>query len=154
PLVDIIAMVARARGNNIILPAGADAITSKVTLQIETPLSVSAAWDMLQVILDAAGYSIVLRGAMYAIVKNSKTLIKEPVPLYINVPSDQLPDTDQHIRYLYYLSNIKITEEPNSELDAILHGFLSDSSTYKTDLKTNGILLIDKANNIKSAMKA
>jgi general secretion pathway protein D len=154
PLVDIIAMVARARGNNIILPAGADAITSKVTLQIDTPLSISAAWDMLQVILDAAGYSIVLRGSMYAIVKNSKTLIKEPVPLYINVPADQLPDTDQHIRYLYYLANIKITEEPNSELDAILHGFLSDSGTYKTDLKTNGILLIDKANNIKSAMKA
>lgn len=154
PLVDIIAMVAKARGNNIILPAGADAITSKVTLQIDTPLTVPAAWDMLQTILNVAGYSIVLRGSMYAIVRNSKTLIKEPVPLYINVPADQLPNTDQQIRYLYYFSNIKITDEPNSELDAILNGFLSDTGIYKTDLKTNGVLIIDKANIVQSAMKA
>lgn len=154
PLVDIISMVARARGNNIILPAGADSITSKVTLQIDTPLTVPAAWDMLQTILDAAGYSIVLRGSMYAIVKNSKSLIKEPVPLYINVPEDQLPNTDQRIRYLYYLANIQISQEQNSELDVILQGFLSETGIYKTDPKTNGVLMIDKASSIKAAMKA
>lgn len=154
PLVDIITMVARARGNNIILPAGADAITSKVTLQIDTPLTVPAAWDMLQTILDAAGYSVVLRGSMYAIVKNSKSLTKEPVPLYINVPEDQLPNTDQHIRYLYYLANIQISQEQNSELDVILQGFLSETGIYKTDPKTNGVLMIDKASSIKATLKA
>lgn len=154
PLIDIITMVAKERGVNIVLPAGNDAITSKVTLHIENPLPLHEAWDMLNTMLDVAGYSLVLRGSMYAIVKNSKTLIKEPMPLYIGVPEEELPDTDQHIRYLYYLNNIKIAEESNSELDLILQTFLSENSTYKTDIKTNGILIIDKASNIKAAMFA
>src|SRR5690348_11322554 len=51
PLVDIINMVAAERGINIVMPAGADAITSKVTLHIEEPLTIAAAWDMLHTIL-------------------------------------------------------------------------------------------------------
>lgn len=154
PLVDVITMVAKERGINIVMPAGNDAITSKLTLHIERPLSNDEAWDMLHTILDVAGYSLVLRGSMYAIVKNSKALIKEPVPLYIGVPGDQLPDSDQHIRYLYYLSNIKISEESNTELDLVLQTFLSETGSYKTDIKTNGILIADKASNIKEAMFA
>lgn len=154
PLINIITLVAQDKGVNIVLPAGNDAITAKVTMHQETPLTTKQAWEMLQTILDIAGYSVVLRGSMYAIVKNSRAVIKEPVTLYINVPVEQLPDADERIRYLYYLSNIKITQEANTELDLILQTFLSDISSYKTDIKTNGVLMIDRASNIKEALFA
>lgn len=161
PLADVITLVAAERGVNIVMPAGADAITSKVTLHMENPLTVDEAWDMLHTILNVAGYSLVLRGSMYAIVKNNKaTITKEPVPLYINVPADELPNTDQRIRYLHYLSNIKLTDDATghggqstSEIDTVLQNFLSDTGKYLTDAKTNGILLIDRADVIKSVMK-
>lgn len=154
PLINLITLVAQDKGVNIVLPTGNDAITVKITMHQEAPLTTKQAWDMLQTILDIAGYSVVLRGSMYAIVKNSRAVIKEPVPLYINVPVEQIPDTDERIRYLYYLSNIKITQEANTDLDLILQTFLSDISSYKTDIKTNGVLMSDKASNIKEALFA
>lgn len=154
-LVDIINYLAAQKGVNIILPQGANAIASKVTFSIAEKISLPQAWEHLHTILDIAGFTLMPKGTLYEIVKNNGQLItKEPLPLYIGIGPDKLPDTDQRIRYLYYLSNIKVSEEDTSEIKTILTNILPQAtSIFKVDPTTNSILLVAKANDIRAVMK-
>ena len=151
-LIDIINYLAAEKGANILLPVGANAITTKVTLHIDGLLDLDEAWDILLSILDLADYSLFPDGLTYLIAKNSKNIGKEALPLYIGIPPSELPDNDGRIRYLYYLSNIKVSEEPKSMLMEVLKDMLPDTAIYKVDPKTNGLLISDKANNVRAVM--
>lgn len=158
PIVDIINLIAAKKGYNLILPAGKDALTSKVTFRIKTPMSVDDAWDFLYTILDVDGYSIVPKGSMYMIVKNNTlnnkpTIVKETLPFYIGDP-DTIPDSDERIRFLYYLSNLRVSEDQSKSTieGSVLKQVLSPMSDYQVDTKTNSILVTDKATNVKSAI--
>ena len=154
-LTNIINSLAAERGVNILLPLGPNAIASKVTLQMRDKITLDQAWTMLVTMLDVAGYSLLPKDTMFVIVKNSAAISKEPLPIYIGTPTEQLPVGDQRIRYLYYLSNIKVPEsdQVQSELSAIIKDILPDTALYKFDTNTNSMLLIDKANNIRSLIK-
>ncbi len=152
-LIDVINFLAAEKGINIILPSGADAITAKLTLHVEELLSVDEAWDLLYTILNIAGYSLIPKHDMFIIIKNSKEIVRESLPIYIGISPDQLPDTDQRIQYLYYLSNIKVAEATENDLTKVLKSILPDTATYKVNSPTNALLLIDTSNNIKSIMK-
>lgn len=154
-LTNIINNLAAERGVNILLPLGPNAITSKVTLQMKDKISLDQAWSLLTTILDVAGYSLLPKDSMFVIVKNTATIAKEPLPIYIGTPAEQLPTGDQRIRYLYYLSNIKVpeTDQVQSELSTIIKEVLPDTALYKFDTNTNSILLIDKANDIRALIK-
>jgi len=154
-IVNVINYLAAEKGVNIMLPLGANAITGKLTLNIEEKLTLDEAWDKITTILDVAGYSIFPRNDMYMVVKNSPNTSKEPLPIYIGTAPHDLPDGDERIRYLYYLSNIKVPETgaETNELGAVLKEILPDSAIYRFDSLTNGMLVIDKADNIRAAMK-
>lgn len=154
-IVNVINFLAAERGVNIMLPHGANAITGKLTLNIEEKLTLDEAWNKLVTILDVAGYSIFPRNDMYMVVKNGQNTSKEPLPIYIGLAPHDIPDSDGKIRYLYYLSNIKVPEQgaEGNELSAVLKEILPDSSVYRFDPLTNGMLIIDKADNIRAAMR-
>lgn len=154
-LIDIIYSVAAQKGVNVILPQGANAITSKITLNIEEKLTLDEAWSLLFTIMDLAGYSLMPKGSFYIIVKNTPTVAREPLPLYIGTNPNNLPDTDQRIRYLYYLSNIKLSDDPANEITQILQTLLPQGATpsYKVDSATNSLIISAKANDIKAVMK-
>lgn len=154
PLVDVINFLAAEKGYNIILPSGANAIASTLTINIEDKLTKHEAWEMLVTLLDIAGYSIVPRGkAFLTIVKNSNNITKEPLPFYVGITPDQLPDTDERIRYLYYLTNMKVSADQKSELIKLLQEILPKTASYQVDPLTNALILSDKATNIKGAME-
>ena len=98
----IINTLAAEKNINVILPQG-EIPAIKVTLHIEQKLTLSQAWDVLNTLLDVAGFCIVPQGNLIRIVKNNKEIYREPMPTYIGVELDQLPNNDQQIRYLYYL---------------------------------------------------
>lgn len=150
-LVDIINALAAQKCVNILLPQGADAIKNKVTFSVEEKVSLNEAWELLAIILDLAGYSRLAQENMFVIKKSTDTITREPCPLFIGTKPEDLPDTEQQIRYLYYLANIKITDSDN-ELTKLLTALLPKNS-YKVDQTTNGIIFSTKANLIKSAMK-
>lgn len=153
-LVDIINYLAAQKGVNVILPQGANAIAQKVNFFLEEKIPVNKAWQILYTILDVAGYSMMPKGNMYEIIKTSPTITKEPLPLYIGIQSDRLPDTDQRIRYIYYLANIKLSDDENSEVKIILNNILpTGTSSYKIDTTTNGLIIVAKSNDIKAVMK-
>ncbi|MFI5332881.1 MAG: hypothetical protein ACHQVS_02145 [Candidatus Babeliales bacterium] len=151
-LVDIINYVASEKDYNIILPMGANAITETVTLTINELLDLDEAWDILLSILDLADYSLVDQEPTYTIIKNSKAISREAVPIFIGIKPEELPDSDERIRYLYYFANIKVSDAADGILMTILRELLPDTALYKVDPKTNGLLVSDKANNVRSVM--
>lgn len=152
PLVDLINFLAAEKEINIILPVGANAITSSVTLHLEDKVSIDEAWDILYTLLDIAGYSMIAKEETYNIVKTTKEVVREAMPLYIVKPQE-IPDSDKRIRYLYYFNHIKVNDDPNNELLAIVKDVLPAETTLsKLDSLSNSLLLSGKSNDIKALM--
>ncbi|MEP6804190.1 MAG: hypothetical protein ABI892_06695, partial [Flavobacterium sp.] len=151
PLENIINKLAAEKDINVILPQGEIPLI-KVSLHIEQKLTLSQAWDTLNTLLDIAGFCIIPQGNLIRIVKNNNEIFREPMPTYIGVSPDQLPNNDQRIRYLYYLANIKISEDPLNEINGILKDLLPNNAWFRGDSVTNGLLIVAKANDIRSAM--
>ena len=156
-LIDIINMLAGHKEVNVVLPTGAHAIKVKVTIAIPQKLTLNEAWDILYTILDIAGYSLEHRkdkgSDFYIIVKNGQNITRDPFPVYINTPIDELPDTDERIRYMYYLKNIKVSQEFNSQLNQLFKELMPEGSILKADKASNGILLVGKSQDIKSFIR-
>jgi len=154
-LVDVINYLAAQKGVNVILPVGPNAIGSRLTLHMEEKLTLEQVWDLLYTILDVAGYGMSEREPnTFAIIKTTKEIIKGALPVYVHVDPDDLPDTDQRIRFLYFLSNIKVSEEAESELQGLLTGMLPpEVSSFKVDAASNALIILAKASEIRSVMR-
>ena len=152
-LVNIIEHFAKLKNINVIFPQ-AEPINTKVTLTIDKKLTLNECWALLITLLDIAGYTMVPKQNTVRIVKSTtKDISREPMPTYIGVSLNQIPKTDQYIRYLYYLANIKVSDAPENELNGLLKDLLPDNALFKADSTTNGLLLVAKANDIHAAMK-
>jgi len=158
-LVDVINLVAAQKYVNIILPMGAAAIKSKVNINISERLTVDEAWDLLYTILDVAGYNMLPKGKMFSVVKTDPNIVREPMGIYISEPIENIPSTDEMITYLAYFSNLQVGGDGQGNgqnvVSRILKEFLSKdfSTSFRIVPEANGVVVIDKANNIKSIMK-
>ena len=94
-----------------------------------------------------SGFSIIKIGDVYVVMpKTNKT--KQPLPAYINVPAETLPDSDENIRYVTFLENVDVTS-----IQPILNSMLSPEHNIIPYPEVNGLIITDKSYNIKSAMK-
>lgn len=151
-IITIINKLAALKNLNVLLPPG-DILNAKVTLHVDKKITISQAWDILNTLLDTAGFFIVPQESTIRIVRSGKEISREPMPTYIGVHPDDLPQNDQPIRYLYYLANIKISDQPENELNGILKDILPENALHKGDPTTNSLLLVAKANDIRAIMK-
>ena len=151
-LVNVINELAAQKEVNVILPQGPNVINVKLTLHVDKKLNLEQAWELLLTILDVAGFSVVPKNDLFMILKNTKAISREPLPTYIGTKLDQLPDNDQRIRYLYYLANIQVSDEPDSEINAILKDLLPADALFKFDKSTNALIIVAKSNTIKNAV--
>jgi len=164
-LVDIINTLADEKQINVILPTKDATIKNKITIALEKKITLDDAWNLLITLLDMSGYSMVQMDDWIEIIKNTKEAInREPLPLYIGIPPIKLPDTEERIRYIYYLSNLKIAEnanksleKPENELTLLLTKLLTEPNKAAGglyfDQTTNAIVISDKSNLIRSAMQ-
>jgi len=136
------------------LPQGADAINTKLSLGFSKKIPLAEGWQLLHTILDAAGYVIVPKADLYMIVKapTKDVLKQQTLATYIGVTPSQLPASDETIRYLYYLANIRVSAEPNDEIKAALTAILPPTALVEVDTNANALLIVDKAQNIRAAM--
>ncbi len=152
-LTNVIDYIASKKEINLLYPTRADEkIAGKFSWHLDKKVTVDEAWNLLLTILDVAGYSIVPKETYYEIVKNSREISRQPMPLYIGVHHETLPDSDQRIRYLYYLANIKSEAEAENEINTVLKALLPSDAVYKIDVTTNALLIMAKSNEVKSVM--
>src|SRR5579872_175018 len=138
--------------NDLLNPApktGKGVKGNKISFKTHKPLTKKEAWNLFLSFLDIAGLSLVPEGEpkMYKVVQ-TEAARKAPLPAYIGVKPDTLPDNDQIIRYVYFVENTPL----NTVVD-IINNLRSNSSAFVVLNELNGFLLTDKSYNIKSLMK-
>ena len=148
---ELLSEFAQKLGINILYPE-TDPVSAVVTFNVGRKLTVAEGWDFVKMILEQAGYTLILRvPGVYTLMKNTSAS-KEAVPLYINVDYDQLPDGMDRVRYMYTFSNINIAKQFNTDLSPILKNILEPDS-FAADVTSNSIIFTSRSDLIKSAMQ-
>lgn len=179
-LVDIINQFAARKGLNIALPTSTQGgpITQKITFKNKRKISLKEAERYLYTFLEMSGYNLIPDQSLVnktdmanhtnapsfcKVVRVDSNIAREPLPLFFNIPPQELPRSEQRIRAVYYLANLKVPDSSSpggsqSPLDIMLKDMLSTNQagqsigTYMFDPKSNAIILVDKANVISSVM--
>lgn len=162
-LVDIINLLAEKKQVNVLFPQNPNELevlnNQTVTYQphFDTTITLKKAWQLLIVFLEMSGYSLFLKAPnLYEINKIGKqgevNISQNPLPLYMATDIKDLPQSEERIRYIYYLNNLKVpAQEGENPLTTIIKDMSSDgvpNPIYLT--KQNGFMLTDKANVISS----
>jgi len=139
-----------AERKNINIVPHKDLANATISLHNYKPLTLGQAWNMLPTLLEINNFTMNKVGNLYRIV-NSKDSGKEPLKIYSSatgtMPS-MLPETDQMIRYIYFLRNIKV-EIANS----ILANMFADRGAVEINRDLDVLFIKEKSLNIKSAMQ-
>src|SRR6266478_4064231 len=76
-IINIINQLATLKNLNVIFPPG-DILNTKVTLHMEKKITITQAWDILNTLLDVAGFFIVPQDSLIRIVRSGKEISREP----------------------------------------------------------------------------
>jgi len=144
-LASFINYMAEIKNLNIIPDSALEG--AKISLTIREPLTVDGAWNIFLTVLEMAGFSIIKIGEVYKIMPKDKKLL-QPLPAYINVPASTLPDSDETIRYVFFLTNLQATD-----IEPLLTSMLSNPHVAIAQKEVNGFIITDKSYNIKAAVK-
>lgn len=122
---------------------------NKITYRTEKPITRARAWSVFNTFLNIAGFAIIphTNERTYRIVPIQQAQ-RGPVPTYIGVSSSTLPDTDELIRYVYFLENNTVEGVRN-----VIEQFRSTASTAVYLNEHRGFILTDIAYNIKKLME-
>ena len=105
-LKDILNEFAQLRGINILYSSTMQ-LNAKVTFDAGKKITFMKAWEFILMMLEQAGFSLINQGKdMYALIA-SDLAATTPLPIYINTDPDELPLTQERIRYIYYFKNSK-----------------------------------------------
>ncbi len=137
-----------------ILQGGKSLVGSKINFVSHNPLSRKEAWNVFVTLLEMAGVTL-QPGSMsrtYRIVSLEKDsplgYTRGPLPLYVGIEPDELPDGDVRIRYLYIVKNTSLEAVKN-----IIKAMQSPASPEPIDIpEVRGVLMTDRIYNIKTVM--
>lgn len=156
-LINIINFFAAKKNINVVLPQGEyppkgqNTIDAKVTLKIEKQVTLDEAWRIFNTILEIAGFKLLPKKYFYQIIKITDKINKEPAQIFISTPLEQIPNNDEQIWYVHFLSNIKVTVEGSSEVEVLLKTLLPANSFY-ADSNTNSLVIMANATTIKGLL--
>lgn len=166
-LIDLVDFISKKKKINYIIPQNKSQQDEFKSINISyepvgsKEVDLEKAWQLVTLFLELSGYSWFEKEKdLYQISqvgsKEAKVgVFREPLPLYINTKVEDLPKDDSRIRYVYYLTNLKISgDSPQAKDDPILRIIQDMSSKGSPDplilTKANGFILIDKASVISS----
>lgn len=123
----------------------------KITFRTNRTLTRKESWDLCVAFLHIAGLDVVPmnQSGFYRLVPLLKAN-NEPIPTYIGVDCEVLPDNDMIVRYVYFVRNIDPT---NISFQQMLKGMQSGSAKLDIYPALKGIIFTDRASSIKSLMK-
>lgn len=130
--------------------AGSKAIKgNKISFKTQSPLSKQEALNLFITFLDLAGFAITSTGQsrIYRI-KSIEQARKSPLSSYIGVAPELLPESDELIRYIYFIKKSTV-----DTINGVVDPLRSASSTYNMLRDLRAFILTDKAYNVKSILQ-
>lgn len=121
----------------------------KITFRTNRTLTRKESWDICVNFLHIAGLDIVplMQQGFYRLISLTKAN-NEPIPTYIGVDSNILPDNDMIVRYVYFLRNIT-----PDKIQPILTKMQSGSAKLDPYAELKGLIFTDRASSIKSLIQ-
>src|SRR3990167_9441434 len=120
-LSEVVMRYADKKGVNVIMPQGQHAMDQKITFHPTHPFTLEEAERYMYLFLDLGGY--LMRpgpnSSYNVVMKNDPNVRRHPLPLYINIDPKQLPDSDELIRAVYYLNNLRVSDIPGNQQNAV-----------------------------------
>ncbi|MBT4594908.1 hypothetical protein HOD08_03450 [bacterium] len=150
-LGNIIEYLTKANDRSYIPNKDIDSI--KVSLQTPSPLTKKQAWEMLLTMLEINSFSLVDGPNDLCKIVKSKDSGKEVLPIYSTATGtapEDLPDNDQMIRYVYFMKNNHLKSDAAA---GILSSMFQDRTSVEITRIPNVLIVREKSNNIKSAMR-
>lgn len=133
------------------LPAGSVATAgNKISFRTQKDMTKKQAWNLFISFLDIAGFNVAPEKSprRYRVFPITKPLqLKTSVPSYIGVDPKTLPDSDQIIRFVYFVENGNMTVIQN-----VVDKLRSSSSDLLVLGDAKAFILTDKSYNIKTLM--
>ena len=118
---------------------------NKISFKTQVPLSKKEAWSLFNNFLSMAGFAIIQEPIPHVMRITSLDAARYmPLPTFINVPPNELPDSDELVRYVYFIENTAI--EPLRIITEALKSPVARPA-YLLDSKT--IIIADKSSNIR-----
>lgn len=153
-LKDILNEFAQLKGINI-LYSSTTQLNAKVSFDAGKKITFTKAWEFLLMMLEQAGFSLVNQGKdMYTLI-GSDVAGTTPLPIYIGTDTQEIPLTQERIRYIYYFKNISLINQ-QADLSMVLKNFFEPKSVNQQiifDTNFNTVIMTGKAEIIKAAMK-
>lgn len=120
----------------------------KISYRNHKPLTKKEAWNLFLTFLDIAGFALInTSDPMYYRVVSTENARKSPLPAFIGVDLNLLPDNDQFIRYVYFIENSSI-----EVITKIVDALKSPVAVLVALSEVKAIVLTDKAYNVKMLM--
>ncbi len=121
---------------------------NKISFKTQSPLTKREAWNLFLTFLDISGFTVISEASPR--IKRIVTLDaakRSPLPAYIGVPAAALPNSDEIVRFVYFVENADL-----KTIAPVVDALRSPTAqlTLLQDMK--GFLLTDKSYNIKSLM--
>lgn len=133
---------------------GKSALGTKITFRTQQPLTKKEVWNIFITLLDMAGLATQPGPSerIYRITtsdpKSPLSVNRSPLPTFIGVNPDLIPNNETRIRYIYFVTN--------TSLDVIKNVVDSMKSATSAPLiifpELRAIIMTDKASNIKSML--
>ena len=127
---------------------------TRITFKSTIPLSLRQAWEIGLTFLEMAGFSIIpaTQPRTYRVTvsasRDKTSANREPLPTFIGIDPELLPDTDAKIRYVYFAENADI-----ATIIQIIEGMKSGSAGPLIEVAPlRAVIITDKAANIRSMM--
>ena len=122
---------------------------NKISFKTHRPLSKKEVWNLFVTFLEIAGFAVIQQAdpEIYRIT-TIETARKSPIPAFIGVDPQTLPETDEIIRYVYFIENTNV-----DTLKTIIDPLRSSASSLIMLKEHKAFVLTDKAYNIKTLMK-
>ncbi len=130
-------------------PGGKALKGNKISFKTHKPLSKKAAWNLFLTFLDLAGFALVPEPdpGFYRVVTSDRAQ-KSPLPSYIGVEPETLPDNDQVVRFVYFIENAEV-----NTIKDIVNTLKSPNARALILQEIKALVITDKAYNIKSLMQ-
>gem|GEM_PF-419454 len=141
---DIVATAKDAKGAPVTGVAG-----HKISFRTNKNLTRKESWDLFLTFMHIAGLDVIpmVQHQFYRIVSLAKANT-EPIPTYIGVDYNVLPDSDMIVRYVYFTRNVDPTK-----IQPLLKNMQSGSAKLDVYAELKGLIFTDRANSIKSLMQ-
>ena len=152
-LDDLIQKIAEFKNINILLPQ--ELTKNEVIVNFSTPtlMPLNEIEEYLIYFLSMAGYILTVQDGVFVVTKKNDDLLRRyPLPLYVDVSPDDLPDNIGYIRCIYFLKNLKVQASqsvanillnimPEKEKGIII-ACPSDTFTSKYGLNEKGLKMV------------